>query len=123
MEMERSNVFSKLVLNCSIIVSASRSPPGLGSNTASRSPPGPGKRCCCCFCYFPYKLGNVVHILPTLGALSGPLFQPWGYLLDPLAACFAIKNGVVAPKVSQERPKAPAPVSVPLLGDNVGYVF
>ena len=75
------------------------------------------------FFKFLHNVGHVVHILPTLGSLLGLLFQPWGYFLDPLAACFAITNGAVALKVSQERPKAATPVSESFSGDNFGYVF
>ena len=68
---------------------------------------------------FLHHLEHAVHILLTLGHILGPLFHPWDFVWNLWRHAFE----AVAPKVSQERPKAPTPeIKSPSL-DNFGCDF
>ena len=66
------------------IVSASRSPPGLGSDTASRSPPGRGHRFAQSAVSWKYVVfhslcATLVHFCVNSGPFLTPFFVLWGH--------------------------------------------
>ena len=67
-----------------IIVSASRSPPGLGSDTASRSPPGRGHRFAQSAVSWKYVVfhslcATLLHFCVNSGPFLTPFFVLWGH--------------------------------------------
>ena len=66
------------------IVSASRSPPGLGSDTASRSPPGRGHRfdqsaVSWKYVVFHSLCATLLHFCVNSGPFLTPFFVLWGH--------------------------------------------
>ena len=79
---------ARRMLNC-LIVSASRSPPGLGSDTASRSPPGRGHR----FAQVFHSLcATLLHFCVNSGPFLTQFFVLWGHFWRTRGPLLSIWN-------------------------------
>ena len=108
-----SHLLSSHLIN-RLIQSASRSPPGLGILQVT---------CLMHFSHFGTPFGVNFATLGSLLEHFGFAFAPLGSFLEHFGYTFCVKKRIGAPKVPQERPKAPTPVSPSHFGSHFGGYF